>query len=473
MGRPASSRIDLTTGSTFRNLVLFSAPIMLQGSFQILYNLVDRWWVGGLGKEALAAVSVGFPVIFFMISLFIGIAIGAGIMIAQYKGADERELVNLTTRNFIVFGTIVVLTVSAVMFALSDHILRMLDTPEDIIYSASVYLRWIFGGLIFMFGYNAATGIFRGLGDSATPTKIAAFTTVLNIVLDPIFIFGIGPVPRLEVAGAAFATVLSNLVGAVIIMYYLARQTDYIDLRFRGFKFDWKIIRDILRLGVPTSAGMVLVSLSSMVMMYFVNGFGTAAVAGYGIGFVLDSLMMMPAQSFAMTMSTVAGQNVGAGKLDRIGKYLRETIMLAVGIAILVSVVLVLTTSWVTAKFQPNPDDYKVVLPYVTIYVRIMVIRYVMMSIFFPLNGTVRGAGDAMAAMVLSMFTQLIIRIPAAYILTRYFDFAGVPWALSMSTIFGAIIMYIYYRTGIWVRRGALVNISGLGPGVPTDSPQE
>ena len=218
---------------------------------------------------------------------------------------------------------------------------------------------------------------------------------------------------------------------------------------------------------------MVFVSISSMVMMYFVNGFGTAAVAGYGIGFVLDSLLMMPAQSFAMTMSTIAGQNLGAGKLDRINKYLSETLLLSISIAIVISIVLVLFSDRITMIFQPNREDYESVFPYVTIYVKIMVIRYVMMSIFFPVNGTVRGAGDAMAAMFLTIFTQFLIRIPTAFILTKYLDFAGVPWALAASTVFGATVMIFYYRTGIWVKRGALVNISGIGAAGTTDAPEQ
>jgi len=449
--------IDLTTGPTFRNMLLFSLPIMLQGSFQIAYNLVDRFWVGKLGKEALAAVSVGFPVMFFMISLVIGIAIGAGIIIAQYRGAMERELVSRTARNFIAFGVLASLVISAAMIFFVQDVLSLLDTPREILYPATLYLMWIFSGLIFFFIYNGATGIYRGLGDSITPVKVAAFSTVLNIGLDPVFIFGLGPVPAMGVEGAGIATMLANAVGAAVIFGLLAREKEWLDLSLANFRFDRRIIWDILRLGLPSSATMVMISFSGMVIMYFVNRIGTAAIAAYGIGFTLDSLLMMPAQSFGMAMSTIAGQNIGAGKWDRVGRFLRDTLMVSAGIALVVGTFLVVSTPWITRIFQPDPVDYDEVFPLVQIYVQIMLLRYVTMSMFFPINGTIRGAGDAMAAMVQVILTQLIIRIPVVMLLTPFLHFAGVAWALALSTVGGLTIAAVYYRTGRWKQRALIV----------------
>ncbi len=471
MGR-ASSQIDLTKGPTFRNLILFSLPIVIQGSFQITYNLVDRFWVGKLGKEAMAAVSVGFPVMFFVISMVIGIATGTGIMIAQYRGAREKGLVNLTARNFIVFGGLVVLVLSTIMLLSADEILRLLGTPPDFFDDAVIYLRWIFGGLIFMFSYNGATGIFRGLGDSATPTKVAAVSTCLNIIFDPFFIFGLGPLPALGVQGAAMATVLANFIGAVIIFVLLARQREWLDLSPRGFSFDWRIIRDMLRLGLPATATMMIVSSSVMVVMRFVNGLGTAAVAAYGIGVVLDSLIMMFAQSFAMAMSTITGQNIGAGKSERIGLFLRDTLKVSVGVAIVFGLFLVLNIGWIGRVFQPDEADYRVVFPLLKVYIRIMALRYLMMSMFFPINGTIRGAGDTMASMFLTIITQLVVRIPIVVVLVPVLGFAGVAWGLAASTVFGFLIVSVYYRTGIWKRRALITREpSGLDHGVLSDSP--
>jgi putative MATE family efflux protein len=434
-------------------MLVFSLPIMLQGSFQVAYNIVDRFWVGQLGKEAMAAVSVGFPVIFFMISLAMGISIGAGIMIAQYKGANHRDLVNLTARNFIVFGSIVVIVIGIAMVLGTTGILRLLGTPQDFFNDAASYLRWIFGGLIFFFGYNAATGIFRGLGDSIKPVAVAAFSTIFNIALDPIFIFGLGPVPAMGVQGAGIATVIANAAGALVIFILLAKEQQWVDLSPRGFRFDSGIIRDMLRLGLPNTIQMLIISSSVMVVMRFVNGLGTTAVAAYGIGIVLDRLVMMPSQSFGMAMSTIAGQNIGAGKMHRVSKFLRETLFVTVGIAIVVGIILATTVPWIARIFQPEQSDYNAVFPLLRTYILIMTVRYVMMSMFFPTNGVIRGAGDAIASMMLTIATQLIIRVPAVIILVPRYGFAGVAISLAASIVMGLLLVIIYYNTGLWKKK--------------------
>jgi len=459
MGR-MSTQVNLTSGPTFRNMLLFSLPIMLQGSFQVAYNLVDRFWVGQLGKEAMAAVSVGFPVIFFMISLAIGISVGAGIMIAQYRGANDRNRVNLTARNFIVFGAIVVLIIGFGMVFGTRAILTFLGTSPDFFNDAASYLRWLFGGFIFFFAYNAATGIFRGLGDSIKPVAVAAFSTILNIAIDPIFIFGLGPVPAMGVEGAGIATVIANGLGALIIFVLLAKEQDWVDLTPRGFRFDSGIIREMLRLGLPTTATMMIISSSVMVVMRFVNGLGTEAVAAYGIGIVLDQLVMMPSQSFGMAMSTIAGQNIGAGKMHRVSRFLRDTLMVSFGIAIVAGIFLATTVPWITSIFQPDQGDYDDVYPLLKIYISIMTIRYLTMSLFFPTNGAIRGAGDAVASMILVIVTQLVIRVPAVIILVPRYGFAGVAISLAASTVLGLLLVTIYYNTGLWKKK-ALVKHTG------------
>ncbi|MFH1675510.1 MAG: MATE family efflux transporter [bacterium] len=459
--------MDLTKGPTFRNMLLYSLPIMLQGSFQIAYNLVDRYWVGNLGASSLGAVTVGFPVFFFMLSLVMGISIGGGIMIAQYRGADDKEKVNLTARNFFAVGGIAVIFISGFMLFYAEQILRLLDTPDDVLPAATVYMRWIFAGLPAFFIYNAATGILRGLGDSKTPTQIAAVTTVLNIIFDPLLIYGyFGIFPRMEVAGAAIATVGVNVLGAIAILVMLGRYREYVDLTPFGFRFDMKIIRDILRLGLPSAGTMMMVSFSMMIFMGLVNKYGTYALAGYGIGITLDSLLMMPAQSFAMAMTNIAGQNIGAGKIERVHQYLRDVIRASVAISLVGSLTVILLAKPITGLFQPDPIEYEAVLPFVMTYVNIMVVRYFFMSIFFPINGTIRGAGDALTSMILIALTQLVIRIPAAFILMNYWGFAGIAAAISISAVFGAIIQSLYYRTGRWIYKGGLVSLAAI----PEDS---
>lgn len=445
--------IDLTTGPTFRNMIRFSLPIMIQGSFQIIYNLVDRYWVGNLGASAFGAVTVGFPVFFFMIAIVFGIAIGAGIIIAQYKGAGDRARINLTIRNFLAIGSIFVIIISIVFIFLADKILILLNTPEDVMVNASIYLKWIFGGMISFFWFNASAGILRGLGDSTTPTKIAAISTVINVILDPLMIYGyFGIFPRWEVAGAAIATVIANIVAAIIMTVFLIRQKDYVNLNPSGFRFDIKIIKEIFRQGLPASATMAMVSMSMMIFMGLVNKYGTYALAGYGIGITLDALLMMPAQTFGASMATIAGQNIGAGKVDRIKQYLTDTIRTAFVISIIGSIALILMAPVITKWFQPKPEDYALVFPFVLIYVRIMPIRYLSMAIFFPVNGAIRGAGDAVTSMLLVAVTQLIIRVPFAFIFVNSWGYTGIIAAIAFASIFGAILQSFYFRSNRWQR---------------------
>jgi putative MATE family efflux protein len=470
--------IDLTQGSTFRNVILFSMPIIVQGSFQVAYQLINRFWVGHLGKEQLAAVSVSFPVIFLMISIVIGIATGAGIMIAQYFGAGRKDMVNKTARNFLVIGGLAVIAISLLMSVLPGPMLRLLRTPDEAFDDARIYLLWTFATLIFMFAYNAAAGIFRGLGDSRTPTNVIIWTTLLNAVLDPILIYGttpipgipisqtiadatirlVGPVPPLGVAGAAIATALSSVVGAVVIFILLARLKEYISISPIGFRPDFSVIRGILRLGLPTSATMIMVSLASMVLMALVNEHGTSATAGFGIGIVLDSLVMMPAQSIGIAMSTIAGQNVGAGRKERVYSSLRASQMISGVIGLVVAAVLVLIPSQLTRAFQPEEADYLSVLPYVTLYVYIMAPRYIMIALFFPIIGAIRGAGDAMASMMISMLNQLVISIPAAFLLSHYYGYAGILWALTITTFVGLVTAALYFRSGRWTTKAVVMD---------------
>ena len=449
--------IDLTTGPTFRNLIMFSLPLMIQGSIQIIYNLVDRIWVGNLGSSSLGAVAVGFPVFFFMIAIVFGVAIGAGVMIAQYKGANDKENINLTSRNFLVVGSILVIVVSTIFVIGTEKILILLNTPEDVIGDATVYLRWIFSFMIAFFWYNAIAGIIRGLGDSRTPTIIMAITTGLNIILDPLLIYGYwGIFPRLEVAGAAIATVAVQVVGAVIMTFILAGHKEYVDLRPKGFRFDPVILREIVRQGLPASGTMIMVSISMMVFMGLINKFGTYALAAYSVCITLDSLLMIPSQAFMISMNTIAGQNVGAGKLERVILYLKDAVRTSVSIAMAGSIFLLLFVTPITRLFQPDSYEFAMVIPYVLIYVTLMPIRYISMSIFFPVNGTIRGAGDALASMFLIALTQLIIRIPAALIFAHFWGFTGIVLSIVLSTVFGATIVSVYFRSGRWKRHAVV-----------------
>lgn len=454
------SKIDLTTGPTLRNLINFTTPILLQSSFQVIYTLTDRIWLGRLaesGVESVAAVTVVFPIIFFMISVVIGLSIGTGVLIAQYYGAGDRERVNLTARNYLAMGGIAVLIISVLMVVFAEQVLTILKTPENIFRDAWLYLVIQFAGLIFLFGFFGTNSIFRGIGDSITPTKVAAIIGVINLALDPVLIFGLGPFPQMGVAGAAYATVFSYVVGTVMILGKIKIHRDYVTLSPKGFHFDLNVVKMILRLALPSSGTIMMVSLSFMILMRFVNEHGTLAIAGYGVGVMVDNLLMMPAQSIGMAMDTITGQNIGAKKLDRVAKYLKDALLISFGLAAIGSILVVIFSSQITELFLREDVNHLEVIPYVRIYLAIQSVRYLTMAIFFPMNGVIRGAGDAMTAMIIVALSQLIIRIPIAAWLSHTIGFEGVPIAISLSSILGMVNAWIYYSSGKWIKRGGFV----------------
>jgi len=469
-------------------MILFSLPIILQGSFQIIYNLTDRFWVALLpeGKDAIGSVSVGFPVFFFMLSLVFGIAMGAGIMIAQYRGAQDKKMVNLTTRNFMAVGSIMIVAISVIMLFATEFVLdKLMHTPVDMLEDAVGYMRWMFIGFIVMYTFNALTGVFRGLGDSTTPLKVAAIVMIINIVIDPIFILDPGSITLpsgasfnypglgLGVVGAAQATLVAYMIGSFILFKNITRYREWVNLSPVGFSFNLPIIKDLLRIGLPTGATMVIVSVSLMIIMRFVNDIDPEegiATAAFGVCIILDGLLMMPAQSFSQSMSTIAGQNIGAGKWDRVDKFLISTIAVSLGVAVVVGGLLVLNIGPVSKVYLPQEGDYDVVFPLIRIYFQIMIIRFIMMAMFFPIVGTIRGAGDTMMAMFLVMFTQLLIRIPVTWLSQVYgYGFTGIAFGLAFSTIFGFLIVLIYYKTGRWKRFALIKNNHSVPDSKPDD----
>jgi len=427
--------------------------------FQQLYTFVDQIIVGRyLGKEALAAVGASFPVIFTLIALIIGIATGGTIVISQFFGAKNYNKVKRAIDTiFIAMGFFaVIMTVVGLTF--SEEIFRLIKLPEELMPMANSYLSIYVSGLVIFFGYNGVAAILRGLGDSITPLYFLILATVINIGLDLLFIVKLG----WGIEGAAFATLIAQGTAFMVAVVYLNRTHELIRFNIKDFTFDWGIFKQSLRIGLPTGLQHTFVALGMMALMGIVNGFGTDVVAGYTAAGRLDSLAVIPSMVFSIALSTFVGQNIGAGKLDRVKKGLTRTMLMSSVTAIVISILIILFKYPLMGLFTRDQAVIGIGGEYLTIVTSF----YLLFTAMFTYNGVMRGAGDTLIPMFITLFSLWVVRIPAALFLSREIieifglsikgagmGQAGIWWSIPSGWGIGLVLSYIYYKTGRWKTR--------------------
>jgi putative MATE family efflux protein len=440
---------DLTKGSIWQHLITFSTPLLLGNVFQALYNTVDSIWVGRfLGAKALGAVSVSFPIIFVLVSLVMGITMATTVLVAQYAGAKDLKMVSKTINNsFLLLGTAAI-TVSVLGLMLSKRILMWMNTPEDIIGYANDYLNIFLAGLIFMFGYNVVSSILRGLGDSRTPLRFLIIATITNIILDPIFIFGIGFVPKMGIQGAALATILSQAFSFVLALRFLNSRNHIVSVKFKEFKFDKELTSKTIKIGLPAGVQQVIVSFGMIVMTGIINSFGTETVAAFGATSRFDQFAHMPAMSMGLAVSAMAGQNIGAGKNERVKGVYKCGSILTVAISAVITLLVMTAPKLILQIFTTEAH----VLEIGSRYLRIVGLSYIPFALMFVTNGILRGAGDTIPTMVFSIVSLWLIRVPLARYLSSLGTLGvdGVWIAICVSSIISMLASQIYFATGRW-----------------------
>jgi putative MATE family efflux protein len=444
---------DLTQGSEGRNIFRFAVPMLVGNLFQQLYTFVDQIIVGRfLGKEALASVGASFPVIFTLIALIIGIASGGTIVIAQFFGAKNYNKVKRAIDTvFIVMAVFaVIMTVVGVTF--SEQIFRLMKLPAELIPTANTYFSIYVSGLVVFFGYNGVAAVLRGLGDSTTPLYFLILATLLNIGLDLLFIVKIG----MGIEGAALATIIAQGVAFGVAVVYLNHNHELIRFNIKEFSFDWEIFKQSLRIGLPTGLQQTFVALGMVALMGIVNGFGTNVVAAYTAAGRLDSLAIIPSMVFSQALSTFVGQNIGAGKIERIKKGLHRTMMMAAGTAVMITLLVLTFRVPLMSLFTED----RVVISTGAAYLTIVTSFYLLFTGMFIFNGVMRGAGDTLIPMFMTLISLWLVRIPAALFLSResveIFGWTirganlGIWWSIPAGWGIGLLLSFIYYRTGRW-----------------------
>ncbi|MDI9468763.1 MAG: MATE family efflux transporter [Bacillota bacterium] len=447
MSKKTGSAIDMTSGSPHRLLLAFSVPLLAGNVLQQLYNTVDSLVVGNfLGREALAAVGSGFPFLFMLTALFMGIAMGGAIIVSQYFGARDYDSLQRTVGTIYRLLPLLVLPISVAGVIFARPVLSLLRVPDDgTLNLASIYLQVIFAGLIGSMGYNINAGLLQGIGDGVSSLKFLSLATLINIVLDLIFVL----VFHWGVFGVALATVIAQWISWILGVFYINRRYDYISIRPRQLEFDRDIFRRALKLGIPSGMQQMVFSLGSMLMSALINSYGSAFMAGFTSAGRIDSFVFMPIQSFSMATTTYIGQNVGAQRLDRVSSGMRAALALGMGTGLALGLGLYPLRHVLMRLFS----DDELVIAYGANYLQNLLPFYFILAFLFTVNSVLRGSGQTFIPMISSFISMLIVRIPTAYLISRLLGPDYLYYSYVIGWVAGSSVSFAYYHFSGWRER--------------------
>ena len=434
---------NMTVGSPAGHLIRFALPLLAGSFLQQLYNMVDSFVVGRyVGDAALAAVGVGFPVLFMFTSLFTGLANGGTVVIAQLYGAGELQRVRDAVDTIYTAFLLSVLPVTLAAVALVKPLLVVLRVDASVWQDAWLYLTVVCAGLIGTIGYNLNAGILGGLGNSRSTLLFLSIAAILNIILDFALVLWAG----MGVLGVALATIFSQAVSWVFGIVFINRRYPQIAIRPFPLRFDRDLFRQIMGVGLPAGIQMSLVALGSMVIMSKVNSFGEAYTAGYNAGYRMDQLAFLPIQSVASAATAFVGQNMGASREDRVRQGVRITVTMAVVWTVLSSALVVWLSVPLSRIFSPDPA----VIAASARYLQCVMPPYVLFAILFVLNSAMRGAGDSLYPMVNVVASVILLRVPFLYLLANRFGPDAMYWSYGIGWAVACALSVYHYAAGKW-----------------------
>lgn len=440
----------MTVGSIPRHLLRFSVPMLIGNLIQIGYNVVNRIWVGNLiGENAVGAIGVSFPVLFALIGLSMGISMASTILIAQYYGAKDYKMVERVVGNSFSVALLVGTTLAISGMLLSNPLLKLMDTPPENFAMASSYLVISLAGFILLYLGFLINSILRGIGDAVTPLVFMSIGIGLNAVLDPFFIGGFGPFPSHGLNGAAYASIVSQTIAVGISVVYLNRKGHVVAFNPKKLILDGHITFLLFKIGFPTIIQQSLISISGMFVQTFVNSFGAAGANAYGAVLTVDMFAFMPAMSMSMAVATLTGQNLGAGRPERVKRIFKSGVMMTSSITILISIIVVTLSRLILLMFGLG-DDARVMDMGIS-YLRIAGSCYIFFAIMFISNGVINGAGHTIITMVFTLLSLWLIRVPLAWFLSKTsLGIVGIWISVSCSFFVTMTISLLYYFSGRW-----------------------
>ena len=442
---------DMTVGEPWKNIIMFTIPMLIGNIAQQLYSTVDSIVVGKyVGDNALAAVGSSSPIYNLLLVLFIGISVGVGIMVSQYHGAKRKEDLSVTIGSCITLTAVSTVILMAGAAFLIRPILQLLQTPASIIDWCQSYLFILLMGIGGTAYYNIFSGILRGLGDSVSALIYLLVATAINIVLDLYFVASLG----MGVAGVALATIIAQSVSAVLCLLKLLKMKEMFELTPKLLIPDKHQSLTLARLGLPSGMTQAIMSMAMIMVQSLTNSFGEALIAANVIVMRVDGFAMMPNFSFGNAMTTFAGQNVGAGKYDRVEQGSKQGTLISVSVSTIITLLILTFGHLLMYAFTDTAELVELSMK----MMRILAVGYIAVAVTQSLSGIMRGAGDTMTPMWISIITTVIIRVPLAYGLTAFTKSEALPQgapesifiSLLVSWCLGALMTFVSYRKGTW-----------------------
>lgn len=443
--------VDMTVGSPWKDIVWFTLPMLIGNIAQQLYNTVDSIVVGKyIGDNALAAVGSATPIVNLLLALFIGISNGASIMVAQYYGAKNREHLSYAIGNCITVTAVACVALIAVAAPFIRPILVMLNTPATILDGCAEYLMISLVGIAGLAYYNILSGVIRGMGDSFSALVYLLVAAVINIFLDIFFVAKV----QMGVAGVALATVIAQIISSILCVIKLSKMNENFDFGFKYLRPIASHVKTLIKLGLPAGATQAIWSSAAIIVQSLTNQFGEMFIAANVVIMRVDGFAMLPNFSFGMALTTYAGQNIGAGLYDRVSKGAKQGALLAAACSAAITVAILLFGKGLMSVFTDTPElvelSYRLMM--------ILAVGYIAMAVTQSFSGIMRGAGDTLTPMWISLVTTFLLRVPIAYgisYLTRTPELPHgqsfcIQVSLLISWVMGAILTSVFYARGKW-----------------------
>ncbi|MFP4202691.1 MAG: MATE family efflux transporter [Candidatus Acetothermia bacterium] len=446
---------DILHGPIIKTLLLLGWPVMLDNALQMLYNLTDTYWLGKIGKEAVAAPALAFPIDFLIISLGFGFAIAGVSLVSQHTGAGSTENANKAAGQVLSFMFISSILLASIGFWIAPWLLEtLMGAPEGVYPRALNYVRIIFVGMPLMFTFFGARSLLRGVGDMITPMLATGLSVVLNAILDPILIFGLWGLPRLEVAGAALTTIIVRGIASVAVIYLLFKGKLEINVRFRDLVLKLRWVKQIVKIGLPSAIGQAGTAVGSILLMSMISRLGVVAVSAYGIGQRLIGLLNVAIWGLASPLTTMIGQNIGAKNESRAASIAKRTYALSFTALITLALIVYLLRCPLFRVFIDDPEVIELGGRFLSIFLW----SIPFFGIFRLTSSVFRGSGHTRPPMVLSLIRLLPLRVGVSYLLA--FGLVGLNlgtdgiWlGLFTSNFVAGIMAFSWFLTGSWKER--------------------
>lgn len=444
--------LKLKEKDTLFSLLKLSGPIVMANVLQTAYQLIDTFWLGRLGAGAVAAVSLSFPILFLIISVGIGLTLAGSILAAQYKGMKSQRMINYSSAQTYLVMFFISCLLALIGYVFAEPLMKLIGARGEILADAVSYFKVSSIGFVFLFMFFVFQSLMRGIGHVVLPTYVVLSTVILNLFLDPLFIYGWGPVPAMGVAGAAMASVITQALSAFIGFAIIYSGKYGISLNLKDFKFDFEWFKVLIKLGIPSSLELSTRALGMALLIVLVTSFDDVVIASYGIGARILSFVIIPALGLSAATTTLVGQYVGAERKDKAAEVGVLSCKLAFFGLTVIGGLLYLIARPVTAFFVPGEEE---VIAHGSMFIQVMAPSFGLLGLQQVVNGVFNGAGFTIASMLLSMFALWVVRFPLAYILAFHTElsFEGIWWAFPISNLVAAIAALLWFRTGSWKNR--------------------